>query len=263
MKTKISPKNLTAQLSHRARGNPPGTTLASSVGNYYPGLELDLRNLWRRLFVGIVLHEALALVVDVEEDAPPEVQALLQEILISVDGQPVWVDITGPQTPGGPVEVLDQWSLEWSNALAHAVQKAGSRVRCVFSKGEEGETQELDLEVRPVFEAGPAGPPQDKLGMLSRELAQAGELTQSLCSPWQNDFIGCGCYYWSASRPDYVNVEPDGAGGSRGHNWLQKDRTSATPLEYTLKSSALLQHEDIIESWERKLKFVFKGKDET
>jgi hypothetical protein len=59
MTKRVAPLNLTAQLSYRPAGTPPGGLVASSVGNYYPGLEVDLRNLRRRLFVGIVLHEAV------------------------------------------------------------------------------------------------------------------------------------------------------------------------------------------------------------
>lgn len=253
MTTKISPKNLSAQLQYRARGNSPGTLPASSVGNYYPGLELDLRNLWRRLFVGIELHEAEGLVIAVDPGAPQALAALAGEALVAVDGHPILVEVTGPRTVGGPNETLDHWFLEWSNALADIVPKAGNKVTCTFTRGDDG-TQDVELEVRAVFEPGTS--------VLSTALAQPGELTQSLCSPWQNDFIGCGCYYWAASRPDYVNVEPDGQGGSRGHNWLEKNRTAATPLRYTLKPSSLLDHEDIIESWEDKLTFVLGGREE-
>jgi len=253
MMNKISPKNLSAQLQYRPRGNSPGTLIASSVGNYYPGLELDLRNLWRRLFVGLELHEAMGVVIAVDTGAPDALKPLAGEALIVADGHPIQVEVKGPKTVGAPSETLDSWYLEWSNALADIVPKAGSKVKCTFSKG-DNETQEVELEVRPVFEPGTA--------VISRALADSGELTQSLCSPWQNDFIGCGCYYWSASRPDYVNIEPDGQGGSIGHNWLEKGRTAATPLRYTLKQSELLDHEDIIESWEDKLKFVVGGRDE-
>ncbi|MFD8799991.1 hypothetical protein [Streptomyces atroolivaceus] len=257
----ISPRNLTAQLAYRARGNPPVTTPASSVGNYYPGLELDLRNLWRRVFAGIQLHEAVALVLAADDDAPEEVRALVGEILLSVDGHPVWVEMTGPRTPGGADESLGNWSLEWSNALADVVQKAGQEVRCTFTKGEDGQ-QDVSLTVRKVFEeSGHDGGDDTRTAVLSRELAQPGELTQSLCSPWQNDFIGCGCYYWAASRPDYVNVEADEGDGSRGHNWLQRDRTATTPKFYTLRQADLLQHAHIIAGWEDKLRFVLEGKD--
>src|SRR5215210_755027 len=112
----ISARNVTAQLLHRARGNPPGASPASSVGNYYPGLEADLRNIWRRIFNGIELHEAVALVISVAGDAPDPVRALLGEILVSVDDEPIWIDLVGPKSPGGPTENIGNWSLEWSNA---------------------------------------------------------------------------------------------------------------------------------------------------
>jgi hypothetical protein len=254
----ISPKNVTAQLMYRARGNSPGTMVSSSVGNYYPGLELDLRNLWRRMFVGIELHEGVAAVIAVDADAPDPVRVLLGEILLSVEGHPIWIEVVGPKTVGGATESLGNWSLEWSNALADIVPRAGSTVHCVFTQGDNGQ-QEINLEVRPVFEtAGGAATPT---AQLSRELAAPGELTQSLCSPWQNDFVGCGCYYWAASRPDYVNVETNGD-ASTGHNWLQRGRTGATPKVYTLRQANLLQHEDLIASWEDKLRFVLGGRDE-
>ena len=53
-----------------------------------------------------------------------------------------------------------------------------------------------DLTVRPLLDEA----------VIAREAVEPGELTQSLCSPWQNDYRECGCYYWAASRPDYVNV---------------------------------------------------------
>jgi hypothetical protein len=32
---------------------------------------------------------------------------------------------------------------------------------------------------------------------------EPGDLTAYLCSPWQFDFIACGCSYWAAQRPDF------------------------------------------------------------
>ena len=62
----IDPKNLSAQLTYRAEGNPPGTLPSATISNCFPGLEFDFRNVWRRIFVGIVLHEADNLVVAIE-----------------------------------------------------------------------------------------------------------------------------------------------------------------------------------------------------
>jgi hypothetical protein len=258
--SKIAPKNLSAQLNHRAAGNPPSTVASSAVGNYYPGLELDFRNTWRRIFVGIELHEAMGMVVRVDDDAPPAIKALHKEVLISVDGKPVWTEVRGPKRVGGPVQMLDAWYLEWSNALADLAGRGGTKVPCLFTRGDAATTT-VDLQVRHVFERVVIDGVVTDLAVINHELAGPGELTQSLCSPWQNDFIGCACYYWAANRPDYINVEPDGDGGSRGQNWLEKHR-KRDDLFYTLEDDRLLKHEDIIKSWEVKLRFVIAGRDE-
>ena len=123
--------------------------------------------------------------------------------------------------------------LEWSNALARVLHHKGSPVRCDFSAQpskdqqlalieNDGDKQEKNYvsfycEVRPFFQGDTA--------VISQELADAGELTQGLCSPWQNDFRECSCYYWASARPDYVNVEPTPSGLSAGDNWMQKHRS--------------------------------------
>ena len=50
---KIEPRNLSAQLSYRGRGNPPVSHPSSAISNCFPGLEFDFRAIWRRIFVGI------------------------------------------------------------------------------------------------------------------------------------------------------------------------------------------------------------------
>jgi hypothetical protein len=85
-----------------------------------------------------------------------------------------------------------------------------------------------------------------------------GELTQSLCSPWQNDDRECGCYYWAASRPDFVNVDTSAA-QSTGNNWLQKDRTPATPKDYF--ATNLVTYEELFRAWTGLLRFVVQGND--
>ena len=42
----------------------------------------------------------------------------------------------------------------------------------------------------------------------SRGRWPAGRADAGLCSPWQNDYRECSCYYWASARPDFVNVEP-------------------------------------------------------
>ena len=89
-----------------------------------------------------------------------------------------------------------------------------------------------------------------------------GELTQGLCSPWQNDFRECSCYYWASARPDFVNVDTTPDGRSTGDNWLQKVRTGTyVPDDY--QDERLLLYDDLLGDWEQWLRFQVRGRDVT
>ncbi|MDG4554289.1 MAG: hypothetical protein P9E24_08575 [Candidatus Competibacter sp.] len=258
---KIDPKNKTAQLNFRAQGNPPSTLPNTAISNCFPGLEFDFRNLWRRLFVGITLHEANFAVTEVDTSIDSSLAELVGAFLITVDGNPVVGAVTGPAQAGGPNAGLGFTHFEWSNSLADIVGRAGSRVRCSFQVSSGGQTRsvEHDLLVRNLFD-----PDSAEAGgvAINRELLQPGELTQSLCSPWQNDYKECACYYWAASRPDFVNTEVDAQGKTQGNNWFQKDRNPQTPPGYSLRSGDLVSYEQMFRNWEKELKFIIGGKDE-
>ena len=96
--------------------------------------------------------------------------------------------------------------------------------------------------------------------VISPSLAQPGELTQGLCSPWQNDYRECSCYYWAAARPDYVNVEPTPSGASAGDNWMQKRRTGDYVADDYV-DQRILHYDDLFSSWEETLKFQVGGRD--
>jgi hypothetical protein len=106
--------------------------------------------------------------------------------------------------------------------------------------------------VRPFFQGDTA--------VISKELADAGELTQGLCSPWQNDFRECSCYYWASARPDYVNVEQTSSGLSAGDNWMQKDRTGSYVADDYI-DTRLAMYDDLFADWESLLRFQIQGKD--
>src|SRR5579871_5502988 len=53
---KIFPRNLTARAAYQVPGNPTVTRFEDAVANCYPGLELDVRNLDRRFFPGLVFE---------------------------------------------------------------------------------------------------------------------------------------------------------------------------------------------------------------
>jgi hypothetical protein len=257
----ISPINLSAQLHYKPHGNPPSSSPITAVGNYFPGLELDLRNLWRRIFEGIVLHESLSLVVAAEQN---EFSDLVGFYLTKVDGKPVLADLLGPPNPpnislGGEVPA----TLELSNALADLFNKGGDNVECEFRalRPPKIPPRIVTLTVRKLLAESSEG--NERMAVINREVAEPGELTQSLCSPWQNDYVGCSCYYWAASRPDFVNFD-----GNLGHNWIQTPESKAEGKGYVAEGrdrnqdARLLQHEDLIREWETKLHFVINGKEE-
>lgn len=258
---KINPKNKTAQLNFRAQGNPPSTVPDTAISNCFPGLEFDFRNIWRRILVGVTLHEADFTVTEVDISIDPSFSELEGAFLISVDGTDVVGAVTGPQQAGGPNVGLGYTPYEWGNSIADIVGRAGSRVRCSFQVSSGGQTRMVDhdLLVRNVFDPASAG---EGGVAINRELLQPGELTQSLCSPWQNDYKECACYYWAASRPDFVNTEVNAQGKTEGNNWFQKNRDPQTPLGYTLRSGDLVSYEEMFRNWEKELKFIIGGKDE-
>jgi hypothetical protein len=278
----LKPLNLSAQLHYEAAGNPISSRPVTSVANCCPGLEVDFRAVWRRMFTGVVLREYDNLVTDVDPDVKnPKIRALINQRLLRVrvsesdKGRLMYTPMEGPATsdPNGKIALTTQFNpnglapLEWSNALAHILSgNQGKKVYCDFTKDLTEETAEMQqplienpknyvtfqLEVRSFFEGDTA--------VISRALADAGELTQGLCSPWQNDYRECSCYYWASARPDFINVTPGGNGLSKGDNWLQKERTGDyVPDDY--QDQRLILYDELFAEWERWLKFQVGGKD--
>jgi len=277
-----TPANLTAieaQLAYRGRGNPPVTHPISAISNCFPGLEFDFRNIWRRLFKGIVLTEHNNYVVEVEDT---RLQNLLNCRLLAVNEMSVTTQAKGPPFPGGdPTTLLTTAGspeavafMEWSNSFARFQDKQGQIVNCTFTAvpptnemeffwprppGDTLQTVTIKLEVRRLFDVEQMADGRRQRAALARELAEPGELTQGLCSPWQNDYRECACYYWAASRPDFVNVEPGPEGASRGAMWMQK-RHEQPYIPDTRADPRLVSYDDLFAAWERQLRFVVGGR---
>jgi len=271
----LTPRNLSAQLHYVAAGNPVSTRPLSSVSNCTPGLEFDMRAVWRRIFVGIELREYDNLVIGMTPEAEGlGLPKLAGHRLLRVNDQNMMTQAIGPSPAsvdsesvvlGSPANPFGIVPLEWSNALAHILHaQVGKKVKCHFSAKPVWLRQErwnekakndsivVELEVRPFFEKDTA--------VIAAALAQPGELTQGLCSPWQNDYRECSCYYWASARPDYVNIEPTASGASRGDNWMQKDRTG-TYVADDYVDTRILHYDDLFYGWERELKFEIGGRD--
>lgn len=105
----------------------------------------------------------------------------------------------------------------------------------------------------------------------------AGELTQSLCSPWQHDFRDCACHYWASNHPDVVLAEDrptddvlpssESADPHRAEtriDWLRsdRDRARAAAAIGTFQANRPFQmdHYEINQRWEE-LSIVLGGKE--
>lgn len=250
----LGSQDISALLAHRGRGNPPASHPSTAISNCFPGLEFDFRAVWKRILEGVDLHEADNLVLDVEPGSPAAAAGIVRgHRLRSVAGQDVFTMARGPRQAGGPPEDLDPGNLEWGNALANLFSNGGQLVACVFRPAAGGPDVTVQLRVRQIFDGIAIAVPA----------ADPGVLTQGLCSPWQNDYRECGCYYWAASRPDFVNVEIVG-GQAQGHNWMHKDRGPTTPKVYVPDASGnpgQLTYEELFRDWEHELRYLRRGQD--
>ena len=282
--TKISPSNLAAQLNYKGRGNPWNTLPVTAISNCFPGLEFDFRVIWRRIFEDLTLIECHNLVLE----GSGQLTDLKGHRLLAIEDPhavtgvlPMVVETTGTQRPGSkPVGLASSANkngvsfMEWANSLARIHEAQGRSVFGYFTTepspqevllpddpSDVAKLVKVKLKVRPIFEQSLVdGKP---MATLSQSLIEPGELTQGLCSPWQNDYRECACYYWAASRPDYVNVVDGPDGTSVGDNWMAIERPAGGG--YILddrKDGAVWSYEQLFQNWQGFLTFVVGGSEE-
>lgn len=312
----LTPRNRTAreriaqklaeQLRYKAAGNPVTSRPEMAIANCCPGLEVDFRAVWRRLFVGIELCEWDNYVVEAgtaldETGKEIDLKRLKDHRLLRVgqrkkdgtfEGNKVIVTLEGPSPsdPGGKVIVRSSrnpngvWTMEWSNCLADVVKKVRNGEQewfdCEFTAKAAKDPQPAGEEPQPPGKKRqPPGKKPQRAGaeskwvrlrarkffdgdtaVISDELAKPGELTQGLCSPWQNDLRECSCFYWASSRPDFVNTEIGPDGLTHGDYWFARERTGEyVPDDYA--DSRLMTYDDLFKNWQKLLQFQIGGKD--
>ncbi len=276
---KIFPRNLTARASTQVVGNPVNTRLESGVGNCFPGLEFDHRNLDRRFFPGLVFEftetGVLLLEIDLND---PELQPnseLRKKLVGEVGGrlgQESWFleEITQNQaTIVMPSRVSDVTMTTWR--LVRSLEPGPITIVLKQRRKNSSSTvtnNVIKLEGQRRSFVGPES------GVISPAYSP-GELTQSLCSPWMHDFRDCACYYWASNHPDIVLAEappeqptlPSGAPANpvlamTPIDWLRSDRTSVAPAKSTqeLNRPAQMDHYDINLRWQE-LAIVLEGRE--
>ncbi len=281
MNSRIIPLNLPARLAEEVDGNPVISRLESAVANSFPGLEVDIRNLDRRFFPGLVFSFIGA--VDNDPTAPTGARL-------------VDVDLTDPDLPKSSVDPRRRLPrlITQLVALSEAL-KAGKviflhsltvgRVRLDFHyatgvlfdwdvtwriiRSLKSEKMKVSLRTWPKMESpcpitltGTRRTYQTDDGALSTAY-KPGELTQSLCSPWQHDFRDCSCNFWASNRPDIVlaarpatieEAQQPGSAADRAEDpilWIRWDRSQETAPQSTEERCRPLEmdHYEINERW--------------
>ena len=193
-------------------GNSVSTRLESGIGNCFPGLECDLRNLERRFFPFIEVDTDFSQIIVMSADATGAANSGvfsatdLQSYRALDDdtrrGQRWSVRaIAGDFGPLGPqtVTVADLSGVSFGDGRRPAdawtairMLKEGSLVTLTLAR--ISGPGEMTL-------SAPRARYLDANGALAR-MFEPGELTQSLCSPWTHDFRDCACFYWASNHPD-------------------------------------------------------------
>lgn len=294
---KLNPRNLTARADRIVRGNPVTTRPDSGVENCFPGLEFDHRNLDKVFFPGLVFefHSDRGSVLRAVDTARFPAQDFYSQndlerglYLLAVMGE---FPARGHSHvgPRRHIEVfalvtsLDAWRLVHDlepGPLAVAVADEAT-LRRAQAAGPEAMRSTLEEAFSQPRSRRERLPGLGTVGLLFGErtrflnedgvinpgLVAPGDLTRSLCAPWQYDFADCGCFYWAANKPDLVSSEaqpkqvlnfqrrqrsPEADAATRGDEWLvvRDGRTQSV-----WDAEGTLRHAEMIDAW-RDLPFV-------
>jgi hypothetical protein len=235
---KIFARNLTARAAYRVPGNPVVTRPEDAVANCFPGLEIDVRNLDRRFFPGLVFEfiteGARLAYVDLYEDpdlkldteAATELKGRLTEEEETL-AEGTWfldtIEQKGKKISVRRLGDTEVWRIVRSLERAPVTISLRQR-RTNATLGFAGWRRQFTDETTGVINAA----------------YKPGELMQGLCSPWQHDFRDCACFYWASNHPDIVlgerypgeSVTPDEPyDPTVPLDWLRSDRAPARATE--------------------------------
>jgi len=237
-------------LSYRPLGNPPSTSIKSAVSNCMPGLEFDLRGIWQRFL---------------RNNAPLESSDRLDWqlndwIIHETDSTAlfkpgeVYTDLEGNFNGAEKITLTNRGSLIELSRQDYTQKEDQTdrfnRLTRFIHNNKNNDLLDLKVGENDLNKVQLNELIDHKTGHIKR--GNAGELTHGLCSPWQMDFRDCSCNYWSANRPDFINVtlETDDNTGKqieKGKYWINKeDGSKAT-------------HDDLYNDWQGLLSFVIEG----
>lgn len=266
-------------------GNSVATRLESGVGNCFPGLEFDMRNLERRFFPFLEMETDFGSLQIVAVDVAGVDAAVAAGTIDDTSAQSYWtIDqdlgrgrswsvtrIAGDFGPFGRQSVTLAELDGQSTGPGRRPPDAWAAARMLV----EGSVVQLDLT-----RAAPPGQLTlsgrrtrylDDTGALAR-MFEPGELTQSLCSPWTHDFRDCACFYWASNHPD-IALPPlptpappaNDRRWDRATAWERADRTAQPPPVATAngpRETPEMAHHEINRDWQL-LNFVVERREHT
>jgi hypothetical protein len=273
---KLREKN---QQPHLVAGNPISTRLESGVGNCFPGLECDLRNLERRFFPFLEMDmpdtEISLARVDIDGAMAARSAGKIEQDALDAywtlhrDG--TWIvetmsgifgplghltltiaDLNLPST-GADRQPPDPWT-------AVRLLTEGSDVRLVLQKKSEPTAKKLTIQGKRARYLGDDG--------ALAAMFLPGELTQSLCSPWTHDFRDCACFYWASNHPD-IALPPRRSAHVTDPEWnfavpwerSERKIDKQPPAKATVADPDILDYGEINLRWQS-LNFVFERREQ-
>jgi Ferritin-like len=265
-------------------GNSVATRLESRIGNFFPGLECDLRNLERRFFPFLEVEANFTTtIVIVGVDAAGLADAAARGAISAAD-------LASYQTIEGDLSRGARWSIEsmtgdfgplgaltvtlsqlngGSFGAGRLPPDAWTAIRLLK------ESADVTLKLTRPPGSAPGGitltAPRarylDENGALARMFVP-GELTQSLCSPWTHDFRDCACFYWASNHPDIAlpplpdpSVSPNDTRLGRDTAWERADRSLQSPPVATARGNTTeIDYHEISRDWQL-LNFVVERRE--
>lgn len=295
-KFKLFPRNLTAKADTLVRGNPVVSRPEDGVENCFPGLELDQRNLDKVFFPGLTfeLHHSMGVVLREFDPNGPAAQFFnhddLQHGVFLVFLQGTFSDRrpgTAPRvqiTRFVPPAGLESWRVirdleEGQIAVALCGKTVFDRLiqdEIDISSADRWLVDRTNRSIivpavgKVVVLFGDRARYLTPDGVIKGDLIKPGDLTRSLCSPWQYDFADCGCFYWAANKPDLVASDHQ---PKQILNFQRRDRSPEADAltkadDWVLRygrnwedrDSHILRHSEMIERWSE-LPFVIDGRE--
>jgi len=261
-------------------GNPVSTRLESGIGNFFPGLECDLRNLERRFFPFLEVDTDFRTIAVVSVDvagaasanaiAPADLQSYRTLDQDTRQNRQWFVrTIDGDFGPLGR-QTITLSALAFGQSFGSNREPADAFVAIRLLK----ENSLVTLTLNPqsgsgqIVLTGRRAAYLDANGALAR-MFEPGELTQSLCSPWTHDFRDCSCYYWASNHPDIAlpplpnpQTPTDDRKWQTYTAWERADRSLQSPPVETDKGTIPeMLHNEINRNWPQ-LNFVLDRREQ-